>query len=74
MFKGEKMMRFVNSYKEKMQKYNVEHKLKYYIDTMGCQMNENDSLKYAGILESMGFVKGNEDNEKNTICNLGTMG
>ena len=25
-------------------------------------MNENDSLKYAGILESMGFVKGNEDN------------
>ena len=22
---------------------------------MGCQMNENDSLKYKGILESMGF-------------------
>ncbi len=66
------MMRFVNSYKEKMQKYNVEHKLKYYIDTMGCQMNENDSLKYAGILESMGFVKGNEDNSNiylfNTCC------
>lgn len=65
-------MRFVNSYKEKMQKYNVEHKLKYYIDTMGCQMNENDSLKYAGILESMGFEKGNEDNSNlylfNTCC------
>lgn len=65
-------MRFVNSYKEKMQKYNIEHKLKYYIDTMGCQMNENDSLKYAGILESMGFEKGNEDNSNlylfNTCC------
>lgn len=65
-------MRFVNSYKEKMQKYNEEHKLKYYIDTMGCQMNENDSLKYAGILESMGFEKGNEDDSNlylfNTCC------
>lgn len=65
-------MRFVNSYKEKMQNYNTEHKLKYYIDTMGCQMNENDSLKYAGILESMGFVRGAEDKANlyifNTCC------
>ena len=53
-------MRFINSYKDKMLKYNKEKKLKYYIDTMGCQMNENDSLKYAGILESMGFEKGEE--------------
>ena len=65
-------MKFVNSYKNKMQKYNDEHKLKYYIDTMGCQMNENDSLKYAGILESMGFIKGNEEDSNlylfNTCC------
>lgn len=65
-------MKFVNSYKEKMKKYNLEHKLKYYIDTMGCQMNENDSLKYAGILESMGFVKGTENDSNvylfNTCC------
>lgn len=65
-------MKFVNSYKSKMKKYNEEHKLKYYIDTMGCQMNENDSLKYAGILESMGFEKGNEDDSNlylfNTCC------
>ena len=65
-------MKFVNSYKEKMKKYNEEHKLKYYIDTMGCQMNENDSLKYAGIFESMGFEKGEEDNSNvylfNTCC------
>ena len=65
-------MKFVNSYKEKLKKYNDEHKLKYYIDTMGCQMNENDSLKYAGILESMGFEKGEENNSNvylfNTCC------
>ncbi len=65
-------MKFVNSYKDKMLKYNKEHKLTYYIDTMGCQMNENDSLKYAGILESMGFEKGEEDSSNlyifNTCC------
>ena len=65
-------MRFINSYKDKMLKYNKEKKLKYYIDTMGCQMNENDSLKYAGILESMGFEKGEENNSNlylfNTCC------
>ena len=65
-------MRFINSYKDKMLKYNKEKKLKFYIDTMGCQMNENDSLKYAGILESMGFEKGAENNSNlylfNTCC------
>ena len=65
-------MRFVNSYKDKMLNYNKEKKLKYYIDTMGFQMNENDSLKYAGILESMGFEKGEENNSNlylfNTCC------
>lgn len=35
-----------------------KNKLTYYIDTMGCQMNENDSNKYMGILESLGFKKG----------------
>ena len=65
-------MKFVNSNKEKIKEYNKEHKLKYYIDTMGCQMNENDSLKYAGILESMGFEKGTEADSNfylfNTCC------
>lgn len=65
-------MKFVNAYQTKMKDYNDEHHLKYYIDTMGCQMNENDSMKYAGILESMGFEKGTEDNANlylfNTCC------
>ena len=65
-------MRFINSDKKKKIKNNKKKKLKYYIDTMGCQMNENDSLKYAGILESMGFEKGEEKNSNlylfNTCC------
>ena len=65
-------MKFVNSNKEKIKEYNKEHKLKYYIDTMGCQMNENDSLKYAGIFESMGYEKGTEADSNfylfNTCC------
>lgn len=31
--------------------------MKYYITTMGCQLNENDSEKLAGIVEEMGFEK-----------------
>ena len=43
-------MRFTNNYKEKIKKIVEDKKLTYYIDTMGCSMNENDSSKYAGIL------------------------
>lgn len=56
LIKGEKM-KYKNCYKEKIKEYVTQKKLTYFIDTMGCQMNENDSLKYAGILESMGFEK-----------------
>lgn len=31
--------------------------MKYYITTMGCQLNENDSEKIAGITEKMGYTK-----------------
>jgi tRNA-2-methylthio-N6-dimethylallyladenosine synthase len=65
-------MRFRNSYEEKIKKYVVENKLTYNIDTMGCQMNENDSNKYMGILESMGFKRENSDKANlilfNTCC------
>ena len=66
-------MRFTNSYKEKLKKIVIDKNLTYYIDTMGCSMNENDSSKYAGILESIGFKR--EENEEkanlilfNTCC------
>ncbi|MBQ3111850.1 MAG: tRNA (N6-isopentenyl adenosine(37)-C2)-methylthiotransferase MiaB, partial [Firmicutes bacterium] len=44
----------------------------YHIETFGCQMNENDSLKYSGILEEMGFKKADEESANviifNTCC------
>ena len=51
-------MRFKNDYIKKTQEYIKENNFTYAIDTMGCQMNENDSEKYSGILSSMGFTKG----------------
>ena len=60
-------MRFTNSYKEKVRKIVLDKNLTYYIDTMGCAMNENDSNKYAGILESMGFAKENDEKKANFI-------
>ena len=65
-------MRYTNSYKDKIKKYVEEKNLTYSIDTMGCQLNENDSNKYAGILESMGFKKSDVDHANlilfNTCC------
>ena len=60
-------MRFTNSYSDKIKKYVLENNLTYHIDTMGCQMNENDSNKYSGILESMGFVKEADEKKANLI-------
>ncbi len=44
-------------YIEKVKKINENKKLKYYILTMGCQLNENDSEKIAGMLEEMNYEK-----------------
>ena len=44
-------------YIEKVKKINENKKLKYYILTMGCQLNENDSEKIAGMLENMNYEK-----------------
>lgn len=32
----------------------------YYIDTMGCKLNENDSEKLEGMLQYMGYIKTND--------------
>ena len=57
----------------KISKLNEGKNKKYYILTMGCQLNENDSEKIAGMLEEAGYNK--TDNEKqadiiilNTCC------
>lgn len=40
-----------------LHEYITERKLKYHIETYGCQMNAHDSEKLCGILESLGYVK-----------------
>ena len=44
-------------YMDKIAKINENKKLKYYIMTMGCQLNENDSEKLCGMLEKMNYTK-----------------
>lgn len=60
-------MKYKNNVKEKIKKYVDEKKLTYYIDTMGCSMNENDSSKYRGMLEEMGFVKADSEEIANLV-------
>ena len=42
-------------YIDKIKEINKEKKLKYFILTMGCQLNENDSEKICGMVEQMGY-------------------
>lgn len=42
---------------QKKEDYIKDKNFKYYIETMGCAMNENDSAKYSGIMMSMGLEK-----------------
>ena len=53
-----------NNYIEKVAKINEGKSLKYYILTMGCQLNENDSEKLCGMVEKMGY------NQQKTIKKL----
>ncbi len=62
-------MRYKIDY-EKRIKELLESKNKqytYYIETMGCVLNENDSMKYAGILEEMGFSKATDIKDANVV-------
>ena len=40
---------------------------KYYIETYGCQMNEHDSEKLAGMLEEIGYVPAEDKTEADII-------
>ena len=47
--------------------------LKYYIETWGCQMNEEDSEKLSGMLKRIGYTRTENKNEAgiilfNTCC------
>ena len=51
---------------EKIKKINKPNP-KYYILTMGCQLNENDSEKIAGMLVEAGYEKTLKENEADII-------
>lgn len=62
-----------NEYIQKVAYLNKDKNLKYNIQTMGCQLNENDSEKLSGMLSQMGYIQ--TDNQKeadiiifNTCC------
>ena len=60
-------------YIEKVKEINKGKNLKYYILTMGCQLNENDSEKLCGMVEKMGYQSTEEYKEAdlvifNTCC------
>ena len=47
-------------YMEKVKELNKDKPHFYYIMTMGCQLNENDSEKLCGMLEKMGYQKASD--------------
>ena len=62
-------MRYKIDYEKRIKEYleNENKNYTYYIETMGCALNENDSMKYAGIFEEMGFTKAEDINKANVV-------
>lgn len=54
-------------YIEKVHKINEGKNLKYTVLTMGCQLNENDSERIAGMAQAMGYTKTANIEEANLI-------
>lgn len=52
---------------QSLYEYVQTHGLKYYIETYGCQMNEHDSEKLAGILQAVGYQRAEEMQEADLI-------
>lgn len=54
-------------YIRKVKEANRGQLLKYSLSTFGCQMNENDSERLAGMLSDMGYMETDNNNESNLI-------
>ena len=53
----EREIKIQRKYIKEVAKINEGKNLRYYILTMGCQLNENDSEKIVGMIEQMGYLK-----------------
>ncbi len=51
----------------KLKEYNEGRLLKYSLSTFGCQMNENDSERLAGMLAEMGYIETDNAEESDLI-------
>ena len=54
-------------YIDKVKEINQEKDRYYHILTMGCQLNENDSEKLCGMLETMGYQKAENQSQADII-------
>ena len=62
-------MQIVNTkeYTNKIKQIVEGKNKKYFILTMGCQLNENDSEKIAGMLEEAGYTKASDEKDADII-------
>ena len=54
-------------YIQRVKELNAGRINKYSLKTYGCQMNENDSERLAGMLTEMGYVETEDINESDVI-------
>ena len=63
MFKIKEVIDYINEIK----KITKERGLKYYINTFGGQLNENDSEKIAGMLVECGYQQAEKESDADII-------
>lgn len=56
-----------NQYEYMKKIKDVDIQRKYYINTMGCKLNENDSEKISGMLSQMGYIETNSPEDANLV-------
>jgi len=60
-------VKYVVNYENKIKELLCSKNYLYYIDTMGCALNENDSMKYSGIMAKMGMERTYDIEKANII-------
>lgn len=57
----------ITEWSNKIKKLNKENNKKYIVQTMGCQLNENDSEKISGMLKECGYIQASNIEEADVI-------